>query len=531
MPIPFILAGLAVGSAAIGVGGHLSAKETNEKAQKISNDARALYDKAKDSLTIAQNATEKSLLKLGNSKKSVLDTSMTQFRNCYDRIKELSLEDSVGLDEIKNFTITPQEMVQIQEMTDIYNSAVSTGVAGAAAGTMIALAASGSLTVVTGSLELAGSALMLGEVGAAAGIAGSALSFGATMTPLAAVAAPVVLFTGVSASLKADENLEKAKASYAEAEAASEKMKVSETLCYGIRDRSDMFDDLLQEINGMFSECTALLDTVTKKKMGLFRSKKIKAEDLSEEDIKLIAVTRALAGAVKSVIDTPILTKDGELSKEAQTNFNKTKEALPELAEKTQEVLTANYDEKPLKQASQEEKISNNPNTVEYVRNSLSIALGLLAFVLIGRIITNNILAGAFVFSVVTLLIMDQNSGINLFNYTRLAFLASLEIEYLVFIGAYSRTFASMRLFVPCDIVLGAVFAVLCMLLKQNKSKLYSNVGEIGKNVLTCSFLCCVSFLLFKFLNMLIGLPYAFSIIVIEILFALASYIGCYKFQ
>ena len=38
---------------------------------------------------------------------------------------------------------------------------------------------------------MAGSMLAIGEFGAAASVAGSALSFGATMTPLAAVAAPV----------------------------------------------------------------------------------------------------------------------------------------------------------------------------------------------------------------------------------------------------------------------------------------------------------------------------------------------------
>ena len=46
---------------------------------------------------------------------------------------------------------------------------------------------------------------------------------GLAMTPLAAIAAPVVLFTGISSSFKADENLEKAKTMYAEAEAARQK--------------------------------------------------------------------------------------------------------------------------------------------------------------------------------------------------------------------------------------------------------------------------------------------------------------------
>lgn len=108
-------------------------------------------------------------------------------------------------------------------MTDVYSSCFASSATGVAAGAAVALAASGALPIITGELSLAGSALAAGEISAAVGFAGSALSFGAAMTPLAAVAAPVMLFTGISASMKADENLEKANTMYAEAEVAVEK--------------------------------------------------------------------------------------------------------------------------------------------------------------------------------------------------------------------------------------------------------------------------------------------------------------------
>ena len=101
---------------------------------------------------------------------------------------------------------------------------------------------------------------------------------GLAMTPLAAIAAPVVLFTGISSSFKADENLEKAKTMYAEAEAAAEKMKISETLCTAISDRSKMFDGLLHELDDMFRDCTVLLEVMIYKKTGIFKGKVVDAE-------------------------------------------------------------------------------------------------------------------------------------------------------------------------------------------------------------------------------------------------------------
>ena len=194
---------------------------------------------------------------------------------------------------------------------------------------MIALAASGALPAVTGTLSLAGTCLAWGSVGAAASIAGTAISTAVAATPLAAVVAPAVFFTGISASMKADENLEKAEEMYAEAERASEEMKVSETLCKAIGERSDMFYNLLLKLNGMFSDCTEKLSDMIKEKSLALGNKEIYAENLSLKELELIAVTRTLAGAVKAVIDTPILSKDGKVSNESLNLYEDVRKMIP----------------------------------------------------------------------------------------------------------------------------------------------------------------------------------------------------------
>lgn len=47
MPIPFLLAGASILAGAIGVTGHISAKETNEKAMRKAEMAEELYDASK----------------------------------------------------------------------------------------------------------------------------------------------------------------------------------------------------------------------------------------------------------------------------------------------------------------------------------------------------------------------------------------------------------------------------------------------------------------------------------------------------
>ena len=340
MPIPFLLAGLGVAAGVIGAGGHLSAKETNERAQKISENAQKLYNNAKHSLEEAQNRTEKDLIKLGYAKKYVLDSSMDQFLHYYEKIMPaLQYIESAGIFEISKFTIDQQDVIELRKMTNIYSSSFASGATGVAAGAAVVLATSGALPIITGNLAAAGSALAAGEIGMAAEIAGSALSSGAAMTPLAAVAAPVILFTGVSASMKADENLEKANTMYAEAEAASEKMQISETLC-GAK--------LLADLNKMFAECSGLLAGVVRKKEGRIFKKKINTEDFTEEELKLVHVTASLAHAVKSVIDTPMLSEDGNISYEAMEVCDQMVEEISDYRHSAQEAKIIDYGVKPV---------------------------------------------------------------------------------------------------------------------------------------------------------------------------------------
>ena len=109
-----------------------------------------------------------------------------------------------------------------------------------------------------------------------------------------------------------------------------------------------MLNELLIELNTMFSQCTSLLDGVTKKKMGFFKNKTIDAKKLSEDELKLIAATRSLAGAVKSVIDMPILTPEGVIFEETDIVYKDVKERLSAIVGYFKYVQNINYHVKPI---------------------------------------------------------------------------------------------------------------------------------------------------------------------------------------
>lgn len=319
MPLPFLLVGAA---AAAGIGTHINAKKKNEEAQNLINSAERLYNNTKKILDIAKNKTEISLVGLEISKKKVLQSSMKQFLKAYSRVKKVQIKESEGLEELSKFSLTPSDIVQIQNMTNIYESNLKVGTIGAATG--VALTA---LTTTT----LAGAA-----------------GFASFLSPVAAVAAPALLFTGISASIKAEENLEKARVMYSETSIAVEKMKTAETMCNAITKRTEMFDDLLFSLNKIFAECARYMDSVTRSKVGLFKGWNIKPEKINEQEMKLIAITRALAGAVKAIIDTPVLGASGDLDSTSYDKYNEIKGQLQNFTLISNEVKSVNYGVKML---------------------------------------------------------------------------------------------------------------------------------------------------------------------------------------
>lgn len=522
MPIPFLLAGLGLGAAVLGVGGHLSAKETNERAQQITEDAQRRYNNAKRLLENAKVKTEKSLLQLGYSKKKVLETSVNQFLVSYERIKNIELSESIGLDEIKNFTLEKQDALQLREMSDIYQSTFSSGAAGAATGAVIALAASGSLPVVTGMLSTAGTALMAGEIGMAAGMAGSALSLGAAMTPLAAIAAPVVLFSGISASIKADENLEKANTMYAEAEAASEQMKTSEVLCVAIADRADMFNNLLYDLDAMFSQCTALLDGVTRKKMGFFKNKTVDAKNFSEDELRLVAVTRALAGAVKAVIDTPILTAEGTVSNDSQNIYDETTKKIPAFSESFNDIKSCEYNAKPIAATTKEKKKAGTSSSLSSaIRNVFATVLGAFMFNLIQGLVTESFVLGLFGFAITTLLIMNNDTKSLIFKLVKNTCYLVISVGFIMLFYDSCIHIVDMNHYIIGNIIIGVIAFVLSNMCISKNEKKPNNLNRILVGVFGCTFFFTIAVLVFAFLYRSMEFSYQESRINTAILYAI----------
>lgn len=528
MPIPFLLGALGAVSAAVGIGGHLSAKESNERAQQIVNEAKRIYSVGKRDLEETKQSTENSLMRLGYKKKEVLETSMKQFMIAYERVKNMQLEFKDDIDEISKFMIDDNGILEIQQMNNIYENTASSAAAGAATGAVIALAASGALPVFAGTLGAAGSALIAGEFGAAASIAGSAFSFGAAMTPLAAIAAPVIAFTGISSSIKADENLSKATQMHAQAEVAVEKMKTSCVKCAAIGKRADMYEDLLSKVDCYFSRCTGMMDRITRKKQGFFRKKQIHSGDLDQNEKAVLATAFALAGTVRTILAMPILGPDGEITEESD-KINDISNNIGSVKERVRKCVAMNPDVKalpaPKYKGESNERHSNTKcrskitvtHTPEAIRNVIAIIIGIIA----GMVALDYFgwIAGTAVMTLVSLMIMNNDSYFEFFRFIRTFFGVIFSL-----IPCFYFATGGNAIGLTWWILLGGIVSVLGFIIFTVLSKGKSFPLNLGRAFGACA-LFAIATLVFALLNGFFHASITASTVIVEILYVPCSVI------
>ena len=120
---------------------------------------------------------------------------------------------------------------------------------------------------------------------------------------------------------KASKNLDAANANWAKAKEFEEEMKTAADLCNGIRRRSAMFNRFLIRLQTVFDPLIYQMTEIIKDRGTDFRT-------YTDEEKKVIASAMSLAGAIKAVLDTPILDEEGNLTEESALVIESTEKKI-----------------------------------------------------------------------------------------------------------------------------------------------------------------------------------------------------------
>lgn len=322
MPFPFIIGVGAIAAGVLGLAGHVSAKEKNEEAQRICNNAKYNFDQAQEKAKEKFDAVNEVLGDLG-SEKLIAIKYLQFFKTYYDEIrhvpnllkhdKELNYDlSSFSEKNIDNLLSYGNNLANIASKSAESND--NCAFIGAIAGPGIAAGVAGV------------SALVSGGVVAGMGAAATA----ALCSPLAIVAAPLFLVHAFKADSEADENLDKARTYESEVNVEIEKLETQSAKFSAIIKKTKIYSSLLKNLSKVFefylpkfvkiieshsSELRELKKNLSRKKTDIF----------TQEELDIIAATCALCDLFCKLICTPIFDENWDIHSEFNSKIDSIK--------------------------------------------------------------------------------------------------------------------------------------------------------------------------------------------------------------
>lgn len=337
MPIPFVFIAIGAITGLFGVGKSVKAGVDTHTAKKVTNEANSILEAAKKRMNKARKKSGERLEELGRCKINILDSSMNDFVRLFEQIKNIDFKESDGILEVNKLKLDKQALKELKEMSGFASSVIG-GVAGGALGGALTaygaysaagvFAAASTTTKIATLVGIAKTNATLAFFGGGSLATGGLGMAGGTAVLGGLIAGPALAIMGLIVGAKASKAKDEAYSNLALAQKNAKEIDLAVTLCDAISSRCNMFCSLLNDLDVRFKPILAAMnDTI-----------QIYGTDYSTyplENKKTIAAAASLAVSIKTVLDTPLLTKDGQLTSESAKLLKEMKSDKPKTQRKT----------------------------------------------------------------------------------------------------------------------------------------------------------------------------------------------------
>ncbi|WNS73608.1 hypothetical protein RRV45_11815 [Bacillus sp. DTU_2020_1000418_1_SI_GHA_SEK_038] len=318
--VPAIIAGIAAATAATGVKKGLDAKRDMNEAKSLNATSQEMAKEAEKFIEMAKENTNEAITNLGQEKIRILTTSINEFVIHYEKIKNINLKNSEGIDELKNFNPTSESFKQLKEASFEAKQVAINGIAAIGSGALLAY---GTYSVVMGGL---GGLLVTATTGTAltsltgvaatnatlAWLGGGALTAGGFgmaggMVVLGGlVAGPALAIGGTIFASQAKAALNDAYGNFDKAKVFKKQAKNIGIALKGIFTRANQLTELLQKLDIHFSKgVTEMKDIINRRGLDW--------QDYTMHEQQDIYKCVQLAQTIKLILDAPLLKQEGQL--------------------------------------------------------------------------------------------------------------------------------------------------------------------------------------------------------------------------
>ncbi|WP_305869559.1 glycine zipper family protein [Helicobacter pylori] len=326
MPLPFILAGVAIAAAGYGVKKGIDALDADCEADEFIKKAESLKEEATKKAESAESDCRRAFMRLGEKKLHVLSHTVSNFLDHFYRLNRLRITigtKDTDMQDIQKQVLDARKITNQYREMDFFD--VSGAVAGSAIGGVLtaygAYAGVGMLASTAGGVAIAELSGVAATNATLAWLGGGVLSVGGFgmvggMAVLGGlIAGPALAILGAFSASKMEEKLDDAKAYCSQVEAASKKADVMIDNLQAVRKVVDLFTRQITKFDALFfSLAQEAIATMKKHHYDISRYNQKEKDQLS--------VTVSTLMTLSAFLKVSIMDEHQKLNEKAQKALN-----------------------------------------------------------------------------------------------------------------------------------------------------------------------------------------------------------------
>ncbi len=333
MPLPFILAGVALAAAGYGVKKGIDALDADCEADEFIKKAEGLKEEAAKKAESAESDCRRAFARFGEKKLHVLSHTVPNFLDHFHRLnRSRIIIEGVNMQDIQRQVSDAQKITNQYREVDFFDA--SGAVIGSAA--IGVLAAYGAYTGVGLLASTAGGVAIAELSGVAATnatlawLGGGALSVGGFgmvggMAVLGGlVAGPALAILGAVSASKMEKKRDDAKAYHSQVEAAVKKTDVIVDNLQAVRKMADLF-------TRQITKCDALFFSLSQDAIATMKKRNYDVSHYSQEEKDQLCVVCSTLMILSAFLKAPVMDEHQKLNEKAQKALNLMKNQMDSL--------------------------------------------------------------------------------------------------------------------------------------------------------------------------------------------------------
>lgn len=318
------LGGTALGALGKGVAGF----SQNRAIQKIKT-AQTEYAHAFQSFEEASSQTQQSICRVVNLKKKIMENHMKHFLRSYKRLNpNISFKNSSGLDELQRFIPEKQEFRDLRVSANVYARFNQSRLGEKAANVALVMVQDGTVKNISHHVKNIRYAERIkdSDLKRASSDDLKIASIG-VLSQFSTIAVEFAM-EGLSDAISSMRKLNEATQYAAQYNNYTQQLKLNKTKVEAIGRYADIHINLLEKYLTLLSIYIPRTVKIISKKDNFLHFGRIKQQKFTMEELQIMAFTFSLVGAVKAIIDSPIIAENGEVYSQEDPSFEKAKSSI-----------------------------------------------------------------------------------------------------------------------------------------------------------------------------------------------------------